>query len=173
VNEETLRKAHAVHPVTALQSEYSLWSREPEDGILQACQELGTAFVAYSPLGRGFLTGEIKRFEDFDETDYRRQSPRFMGENFEKNLILVDRIRDLAKAKGCTTAQLALAWVLAQGENIFPIPGTKRIPYLVENIGALDIVLSKEELDDINLIAPKHAASGPRYPEVMMNSLGK
>jgi aryl-alcohol dehydrogenase-like predicted oxidoreductase len=173
VNEETLRKAHAVHPVTALQSEYSLWSREPEDGILEACKELGIAFVAYSPLGRGFLTGEIKRFEDFDEGDYRRQSPRFMGENFGKNLELVEKIGELAKAKGCTTAQLALAWVMAQEEFIFPIPGTKRINYLMENIAALDISLSEEELSEIERIAPKNAAAGPRYPEVMMNSLGR
>ncbi len=173
VNEETLRKAHAVHRITALQSEYSLWSREPEDGILEACKELDIAFVAYSPLGRGFLTGEIKRFEDFEETDYRRQSPRFLGENFEKNLNLVAKIGVLAKAKGCTTAQLALAWVLAQGEFIFPIPGTKHIHYLEENLGALNISLSKEELEDMDLIVPKNIVSGPRYPEVMMNSLGR
>ena len=173
VNEETLRKAHAIHPVTALQSEYSLWSREPEDGMLQACKELGIAFVAYSPLGRGFLTGQIKRYEDFDEGDYRRHSPRFMGENFEKNLKLVYKIEDLAKARGCTTAQLALAWVLAQENVIFPIPGTKHVNYLEENLGALNISLSEAELEQIDRIAPKNAASGPRYPEIMMNALGK
>jgi len=173
VSADTLRKAHAVHPVTALQSEYSLWTRDPEDGVLQACRELGVAFVAYSPLGRGFLTGQIKKFEDFEPDDYRRFSPRFQGDNFNKNLELVKKIEDLAKSKGCTTAQLALAWVLAQGENIFPIPGTKRIQYLEENVGALDVQLTKEELDEIDGIAPKGAAAGNRYPESMMGSLNK
>lgn len=173
VNSATLRRAHAVHPITALQSEYSLWSRDPEDDILNTCKELGIAFVAYSPLGRGFLTGQIKRFEEFEEGDYRRFSPRFQGDNFEKNLQLVDKISSMAKTKGCTSSQLALAWVLAQGDHIFPIPGTKRIKYLEENVGAVDIQLSSEELQLINDIAPKNAAAGPRYPEAMMGSVNK
>jgi aryl-alcohol dehydrogenase-like predicted oxidoreductase len=173
VNADTLRRAHAVHPITALQSEYSLWTRDPEDGVLQTCQELGIAFVAYSPLGRGFLTGQIKTFEDFEPDDYRRFSPRFQGENFDKNLQLVKKIEDLAQQKGCTTAQLALAWVLAQGDDIFPIPGTKRIPYLEENIGALSVSLTSQELEEIDAIAPKGAAAGTRYPEAMMGSIGK
>jgi aryl-alcohol dehydrogenase-like predicted oxidoreductase len=173
VNEQTLRRAHAVHPVTALQSEYSLWTRDPEDGVLQACRELGVSFVAYSPLGRGFLTGQIKSFDDFEPDDYRRHSPRFQGENFDRNLQLVKKIESMATQKGCTTAQLALSWVLAQGDDIFPIPGTKHIRYLEENIGALDVQLTQKELEEIEAIAPKGAASGPRYPEVMMSSLGR
>lgn len=173
VNADTLRKAHAVHPITALQSEYSLWTRDPEDGVLEVCRELGIAFVPYSPLGRGFLTGQIKTFEDFEPDDYRRHSPRFQGENFDKNLQLVKKIEDLATAKGCTTAQLALAWVLAQGDNIFPIPGTKRIPYLEENVGALDVQLTEAELLEIDAIAPKGVAAGQRYPEAMMGSVGR
>lgn len=173
VNSDTLRKAHAVHPVTALQSEYSLWTRDPEDGVLDTCRELGIAFVAYSPLGRGFLTGQIKKFEDFEPDDYRRFSPRFQGDNFDKNLQLVQKIEDLAKEKGCTTAQLALAWVLAQGKDIFPIPGTKRLKYLEENIGALSVKLTHDELSTLDDIAPKGAASGSRYPEQMMGSIGK
>lgn len=173
VNEETLRKAHAVHPISALQSEYSLWTRDPEDGVLQACRELGISFVAYSPLGRGFLTGQIKSFDDFEPDDYRRQSPRFQGENFQKNLELVKKIESMAAQKACTTAQLALAWVLAQGEDIFPIPGTKHIRYLEENIAALDVQLTRHDLAEIEAIAPKGAAAGPRYPEVMMQSLGR
>ena len=173
VNTETLRKAHAVHPITALQSEYSLWTRDPEDDILQTCKELDIAFVAYSPLGRGFLTGQIKNFDDFEPDDYRRHSPRFQGENFEKNLQLVQKIEQMATAKGCSAAQLALAWVLAQDESIFAIPGTKRIQYLEENVGALSVQLSTEELKEIDAIAPKGVAAGMRYPEVMMNSLSK
>lgn len=173
VNADTLRKAHSAHPITALQSEYSLWTREPEDGILQTCQELGIAFVAYSPLGRGFLTGQIKKFEDFDPNDYRRFSPRFRGANFEKNIQLVHKIEEMAKRKNCSAAQLALAWVLAQGEFIFPIPGTKHIKYLEENIGALNVQLTKEELKEIDAIVPKGAASGSRYPLAMMGSVGK
>jgi aryl-alcohol dehydrogenase-like predicted oxidoreductase len=173
VNEDTLRKAHAVHPVTALQTEYSLWTREPEDGILQACKEMGIGFVAYSPLGRGFLTGQIKKFEDFEPDDYRRFSPRFQGENFDKNLQLVKKIEELANSKGCTTAQLALAWVLAQGDHIFPIPGTKHIKYLEENAGALTIQLTTKDLEEINAIAPKGAAAGLRYPEAAMSSVGR
>lgn len=173
VNAATLRKAHAVHPITALQSEYSLWTRDPEDGVLQTCKELGIAFVAYSPLGRGFLTGQLKKFEDFEQDDYRRFSPRFQGENFEKNIQLVHKIEDMAKDKNCSAAQLALAWVLAQGDYIFPIPGTKHIKYLDENIGALNVKLNKEELQEIDAIIPKGSASGTRYPEAMMGSVGK
>jgi aryl-alcohol dehydrogenase-like predicted oxidoreductase len=173
VSEDTLRRAHAVHPVTALQNEYSLWTRDPEDGILETCRELGIAIVAYSPLGRGFLTGKFKTIEDFEQDDYRRFSPRFQGENFEKNLQLVKKIEELATSKGCTASQLALAWVLAQGDDIFPIPGTKRIKYLEENIGAVNVKLAKNELEEIEAIAPKGAASGPRYPEAMMSAVGR
>ena len=168
VGGDLLRRAHAVHPITAVQSEYSLWSRDPEDGVLQACRELGIGFVAYSPLGRGFLTGEIKRFDDLAPDDYRRMSPRFQGENFAKNLELVERIRALAAAKGCTPAQLALAWVLAQGTDIVPIPGTKQWKYLRDNVGALAVTLTPEDLARIDAIAPKGAAAGLRYPEAMM-----
>ncbi len=171
VSSETLRKAHAVHPVSAVQTEYSLWSREPEDDILKTCRELGVAFVAYSPLGRGFLTGQIKKFEDFESTDYRRFSPRFQGENFDKNLELVKKIEAMASKKGCTTSQLALAWVIAQGEFIFPIPGTKRIKYLEENAGAINVNLTSQELKELDSIAPKGVAVGTRYPEAMMGSL--
>lgn len=173
VNEKTLRQAHAVYPITALQSEYSLWTRDPEEGVLQTCRELGIAFVAYSPLGRGFLTGQLKSFEDFEPTDYRRHSPRFQGGNFEKNLHLVRKIEDLARQKGCTTAQLALAWVLAQGDEIFPIPGTKHQKYLEENTGAMNVHLTQKELDEIDAIAPKGAAAGTRYPEAMMQSVNR
>lgn len=168
---ETLRKACKVHPIAALQTEYSLWSREPEEKVLAACQELGTSFVAYSPLGRGFLTGQIKRFEDLAEDDYRRFSPRFQGENFEKNLQLVKHIEALAQEKGCSPAQLALAWVLAQHEHIIPIPGTKRRNYLEENWGALNVKLDPQDLQRINAIAPKGVAVGTRYPEAMMRSV--
>lgn len=173
VNADTLRRAHEVHPITALQSEYSLWTRDPEEGILQTCKELGIAFVAYSPLGRGFLTGQIKKFEDFDAGDYRRNSPRFQGENFEKNIQLVQKIGEIAKRKNCTAAQLALAWVLAQGDHIFPIPGTKRIKYLEENLGALNVQLTHNDLIEIESVFAKNAASGMRYPENMMSSVGR
>jgi aryl-alcohol dehydrogenase-like predicted oxidoreductase len=173
VSADTLRKAHNVFPITALQSEYSLWSRDPEDGIIETCKELGIAFVAYSPLGRGFLTGQIKKFEDLDPDDYRRFSPRFQGDNFQKNLKLVDKIEAMAKLKGCTPAQLALAWVLAQGNHIFPIPGTKHIKYLDENINAVNVRLSNYDLKEINDIAPKGTASGLRYPEAMMASVNR
>jgi aryl-alcohol dehydrogenase-like predicted oxidoreductase len=173
VSSATLRRAHAVHPVSAVQSEYSLWTRDPEEGILETCKELGVAFVPYSPLGRGFLTGQIKKESDFDADDYRRLSPRFQGENFQKNLDLVIALEKLAAEKNCTASQLALAWVLAQGDNIFPIPGTKRIKYLDENIGALNVSLTKKELDEIDAIFPKNAAAGLRYPEVMMASVNK
>ncbi len=170
---DTLRKAFKEHPVTALQTEYSLWSREPEDEIIPTCRELGVGFVPYSPLGRGFLTGEIKSFDDLAPDDFRRMSPRFQGENFQKNLVLVDKIRKLAEEKGCTASQLALAWVMAQGDDIFPIPGTKRVKYLEENIAAADIKLSAEELDEINTIAPKDVAAGTRYPAASMQFLNK
>jgi aryl-alcohol dehydrogenase-like predicted oxidoreductase len=165
---ETLRRASAVHPITALQTEYSLWSREPEEEILPTCRELGIGFVAYSPLGRGFLTGAIRSIDDLDADDYRRYSPRFQGENFQKNLDLVARIQELAQSKGCTPAQLALAWVLAQGEDIVPIPGTKKVVRLEENAGAVDVELSADELAEIAATLPD--AAGLRYPEQMMPS---
>jgi aryl-alcohol dehydrogenase-like predicted oxidoreductase len=165
---DTVRRACSVHHIAALQTEYSLWSRDPEDEILPACRELGVGFVAYSPLGRGFLTGQIKRFDDLAEDDYRRYSPRFQGDNFDKNLELVRRIEEIAREKGCTPAQLALAWVLARGEDIVPIPGTKRRQYLEENVGAINIGLTAEDLRRIDEIAPQGAAAGTRYPEAMM-----
>lgn len=173
VNVDTLRKAHSTFPLTALQSEYSLWSRDPEDEILQACKELGIAFVAYSPLGRGFLTGQIKKIEDLAEDDFRKNSPRFQGENFDKNLELVNEISSIAKSKGCTPSQLALAWVMAQGDFIFPIPGTKRIKYLEENVKAINVSLSAKELAQIEKVFPKNAAIGTRYSEAGMKSLNK
>jgi len=171
VNVETLRKAHAVHPLSALQSEYSLWSREPEDQILPACKKSGIAFVAYSPLGRGFLTGKIKTFEDLDEDDFRRTSPRFQGQNFKKNLELVKKIEAIAKEKGCTPSQLALAWVMAQEDFIFPIPGTKRLQYLEENIKAVEISLSEKDLQQIEEVFPRNAASGLRYADAGMKTV--
>src|ERR1700687_5207965 len=165
----TLRRAVKVHPITALQSEYSLWTRDPEQEILATCRELGIGFVAYSPLGRGFLTGQFKRFEDLAADDYRRFSPRFQGENFQRNLDLVDRVTRIAKAKGVTPAQLALAWVLAQGDDIVPIPGTKRRKYLEENAAAVDLKLTSDDLRRLNEVFPCGAASGLRYPEHMMN----
>lgn len=170
---QTLRRANSVHPITALQTEYSLWSRDPEDEILDVCRELGIGFVAYSPLGRGFLTGQIKRFEDFAPDDYRRNSPRFQGENFEKNLELVRKIGEIANKKKCTPSQLALAWVLAQGEDIVPIPGTKRRQYIQENAAAADIVLTPEDIKQINELAPQGVAAGARYPEEMMNLVSR
>ena len=166
---QTLRRAVKVHPITALQTEYSLWSREPEEEILTTCKELGVGFVAYSPLGRGFLTGEFKRFEDFPEDDYRRNSPRFQGDNFQKNLELVHRVEEIAKEKNCNPAQLALAWVLAQDKSIVPIPGTKRRKYLEENVAALDVKITKDDLRRIDEIFPTGAASGERYPAHMMS----
>ncbi|MHA7634672.1 aldo/keto reductase [Corallococcus sp. M7] len=171
VNSETLRRACAVHPITALQSEYSLWSRDPEDGVLQTCRELGVGFVPYSPLGRGFLTGQFKRFEDLPEDDYRRHSPRFQGENFQRNLKLVEHIDRLAGQKRCTPAQLALAWVLSRGQDVVPIPGTKRRKYLDDNLGALDVKLTKEDLAAIESIAPPGVAAGERYPTAMQGFL--
>ena len=173
VNAETLRKANAVHPLTALQTEYSLWSRDPEDEILSVCEELGIAFVAYSPLGRGFLTGQIKKMEDLAEDDFRRSSPRFTGDNFNKNLDLVKKIEAIAKEKNCTPSQLALAWVMAQRDFIFPIPGTKRVKYLEENSKAVDIILSTKELEEIEEAFPKNAAAGLRYTEAGMKSLNR
>jgi aryl-alcohol dehydrogenase-like predicted oxidoreductase len=170
---ETIRRAHRVHPITALQTEYSLWSRDPEDGLLDLCRELGVGFVAYSPLGRGFLTGQFKSFEDLAPDDYRRHSPRFQGENFEKNLELVRRIEELAAAKSCAPAQLALAWVLAQGPDVVPIPGTKRRQYLEQNVAALDVELTPEDLRRIDEVAPKGAAAGTRYPESGMAAVNR
>ncbi len=169
---ETLRRASKVHPITALQSEYSIWTRDVEDNdVLAACRELNIGFVAYSPLGRGFVSGEIKRFEDLAADDYRRHSPRFQGENFDKNIRLVEKVEEIAKEKGVTTSQLALAWVLAQGQDIVPIPGTKRRKYLEQNAEAAGIVLSREELAAIADVFPKDAVSGLRYPEAMMKSV--
>ena len=173
VSAATLRRAHKVYPISAVQSEYSLWSREPEDEVLSACKELGIAFVPYSPLGRGFLTGQIKKFEDFDIKDFRRISPRFQGENFQKNLDLVKKLETVAQKKGCTPSQLALAWVIAQGDFLFPIPGTKRMKYLDENVGSLKVQLTKDELAEINRIAPKGAAAGQRYAEAGMKAVNR
>jgi aryl-alcohol dehydrogenase-like predicted oxidoreductase len=164
----TIRRAHAIYPISALQSEYSLWSRDVEDEILPTCRELNIGFVPWSPLGRGFLTGEVTTFDDLDLNDWRRMSPRFQGENFQRNLDLVDRVRELAHQKNCTPAQLAIAWLLCQGEDIAPIPGTKRVSYLLENLGALDVKLTAEDLDRIDAILPKGSASGDRYPTAMM-----
>jgi len=170
---DTIRRAHAVHPITALQSEYSLWTRDPEDTVLGVCREIGIGFVPYSPLGRGFLTGQIKRFEDLAADDYRRTAPRFQGENFQRNLDLVSQVSEIAAEKRCTPAQLALAWVLAQGEHIVPIPGTKRRKYLRENVDALHVMLNADDLERIDEVAPKDVAAGSRYPEAMMRLLGK
>ncbi|HKF06474.1 MAG TPA: aldo/keto reductase [Candidatus Sulfotelmatobacter sp.] len=165
----TLRRAMAVHPITALQTEYSLWTRDPEsNGVLSTCRELGIGFVAYSPLGRGFLTGQFKRFEDLAPDDYRRNSPRFQGANFLKNLDLVRKVGEIAKEKGCTPSQLALAWVMALGNDIVPIPGTKRRKYLEENAAASEVKLSQEDLARLDEVFPRDAASGDRYPEHMM-----
>jgi aryl-alcohol dehydrogenase-like predicted oxidoreductase len=169
----TVRRAAAVHPIAALQTEYSLWTRDPEDEVLPTTRELGIAFIAYSPLGRGFLTGQFKKFEDFDKDDYRRNSPRFQGENFQKNLDLVNRVETLAKEKNCTASQLALAWLLAQGPDIIPIPGTKRRKFLEDNAGAANVKLSPEDLRKIEEVAPHGAAAGARYPEVMMALINK
>lgn len=170
---ETLRRACKIHPISALQTEYSLWSREPEDELLAVCEELGVGFVAYSPLGRGFLTGQIQRFEDLAPDDFRRISPRFQGENFHKNLVLVDRIRGIAAEKGCTPGQLALAWVLAQSTNIVTIPGTKRRSYLEQNVAALNVSLSADDLRRIEQAAPRGTALGDRYPAATMRLLNR
>jgi aryl-alcohol dehydrogenase-like predicted oxidoreductase len=164
----TIRRAHAIHPVAAVQSEYSLFTRDPEDGVLDTCRELGIGFVAYSPLGRGFLSGTITDPSQFEEGDFRRFSPRFMGDNFAKNLEVVERVRVLAEDKGYTPSQLALAWVLSRGDDVVPIPGTKRRRYLEENVAALTIELSEEDLASIEEVAPKGVAAGDRYPEEHM-----
>ncbi|HEX9280628.1 MAG TPA: aldo/keto reductase, partial [Gemmatimonadales bacterium] len=167
----TIRRAHAAHPISALQTEYSLWSRDPEDEILPTCRELGIGFVPYSPLGRGFLTGRFQKPEDLPADDYRRNHPRFQGENFSKNLELVKKVEEIAREKGCTPGQLALAWVLAQGKDVVPIPGTKRRKYLEENVGALEVKLSAKDLQRIDGVSPKGAAAGSRYPERAMNAV--
>ncbi|WP_427173756.1 aldo/keto reductase [Arthrobacter sp. 92] len=163
---DTIRRAHAVHPITALQTEYSLWEREPETKVFPLLAELGIGFVPYSPLGRGFLTGQLRTPEDFGPDDFRRHSPRFQGENFTRNLELVDRVKELADQKKCTPAQLALAWLLAQGEHIVPIPGTKKRERLRENLGALDVELSDEDLRRLDELAPAGVAAGARYPHM-------
>jgi aryl-alcohol dehydrogenase-like predicted oxidoreductase len=168
VSPDTLERAHRTHPITALQSEYSLWTRDPEDGVLAACERLGIGFVPYSPLGRGFLTGALRSPDDFAADDYRRMSPRFQGENFTRNLALVEKVKALAAAKQCTPAQLALAWVLAQGEHIVPIPGTRRVRNLDENLGALQVRLTPAELAEIDAVFPAGVTAGLRYPENMM-----
>jgi aryl-alcohol dehydrogenase-like predicted oxidoreductase len=163
---ETIRRAHSVHPISALQSEYSLWTRDVEDEILPTIRELGIGLVGYSPLGRGFLSGRIHSIDDLEAGDFRRANPRFQGENFQKNLELVERVEELAAEKGCTAAQIALAWVLAQGEDIVPIPGTTRVKNLEENVAALDVELSDEELRDVEAVFPKGAAAGDRYADM-------
>ena len=164
---ETLRRAFAVHPITALQTEYSLWTRDPEDnGVLDTCRDLGVGFVAYSPLGRGFLTGQITSPDDLEPGDFRRHHPRFQGENFQRNLDLVEKVREIAAEKGCTPGQLALAWLLAQGDDIVPIPGTKRVRYLEENLGAVDVTLSDEDLRRIDQVAPVGVTAGDRYADM-------
>jgi aryl-alcohol dehydrogenase-like predicted oxidoreductase len=162
----TIRRAHATHPISALQTEYSLWSREPEDEILPTVRELGIGFVAYSPLGRGFLTGRFRSVDDLEPSDYRRNSPRFAGENFAKNLDVVKKIEEIAREKGCTPSQLALAWVMRQGDDIVPIPGTKHVRYVEENAAALDVQLSDDDLRRIDEVAPKGIAAGDRYPNM-------
>jgi aryl-alcohol dehydrogenase-like predicted oxidoreductase len=170
---QTLRRAAKVHPISALQTEYSLWSRDPESEILPTCRELGIGFVAYSPLGRGFLTGQVQHFEDFPADDFRRSDPRFQGNNFQKNLDLVRRVEKIAKEKRCKPSQLALAWVLAQGKDIVPIPGTKRRKYLEENVGALEVRLTEEDLQRIDDAFPTGAAAGARYAEQMMSAVNR
>ena len=170
---KTIRRAHAAHPITALQTEYSLWSRDPEDEVLPTCRELGIGFVAYSPLGRGFLTGQIKRFEDLAADDYRRHSPRFQGDNFQRNIELVRRIEAIAAKKRCRPSQLALAWVLAQGEDIVPIFGTKRRAYLEENLAALNVELTARDLKRISEVAPHGVAAGARFSEAMMGLVNR
>jgi aryl-alcohol dehydrogenase-like predicted oxidoreductase len=170
---ETIRRAHAVHPVTALQTEYSLWSREPEDEILRTCRELGIGFVAYSPLGRGFLTGRWQSPEDLPADDWRRNNPRFQGDNFRRNLEIVERVRRVAGRRGHTPAQMALAWLLAQGEDIVPIPGSKRRDRLEENAAAADIRLTAEELEEIDALIPPGMAAGTRYPEASMGTVNR
>jgi aryl-alcohol dehydrogenase-like predicted oxidoreductase len=169
---ETIRRAQREHPITALQTEYSLWTRDPEDEVLPLCRELGIGFVAYSPLGRGFLTGRFRTIDDLAPDDYRRNTPRFQGDNFQKNLELVARVEEIAARKQCTPSQLALAWVLAQGDDIVPIFGTKRRQYLEENIRALDIELTPSDLEEIDEVAPKGVAAGERYNAAGMRTIG-
>ena len=173
VSAETLARAHAVHPIASVQSEYSLWTRDPEDGVLATCARLGVGFLAYSPLGRGFLTGQIKRFEDFAPDDFRRHSPRFQGENFGKNLALVDKIAAIAARKKVTPSELALAWLLGRGDFVVPIPGTKRRRYLEENARAVDVELTAADNDEIERVFPRAAAFGDRYAPVGMKSLDR
>jgi aryl-alcohol dehydrogenase-like predicted oxidoreductase len=168
---ENIRRANNEHPITALQTEYSLWSRDVEEKILPVCKDLGISFIAYSPLGRGFLTGKYQSPDDFDADDYRQFSPRFQGENFQKNLDLVEHIKELANAKGCTPAQLAIAWLLAKEDYIIPIPGTKHCKYVEQNAEAADIELTNDELEKIDEIAPKGVAAGDRYPERAMKAI--
>jgi aryl-alcohol dehydrogenase-like predicted oxidoreductase len=163
---ETVRRAHAVHPISALQSEYSLWTRDPEEGPLETCRELGIGFVAYSPLGRGFLTGQIRSPEDLEDDDFRRHNPRFQGENFRRNLDLVARVEEIAAERGAKPSQIALAWVLSRGEDVVPIPGTKRVRYLEENAAAADVELTHEELARLEEAFPRGAAAGERYPDM-------
>jgi aryl-alcohol dehydrogenase-like predicted oxidoreductase len=170
---ETIKRAYTVHPVTALQSEYSLWTRDPEDGVLSTCRELSIGFVAYSPLGRGFLTGTIKKIDNLAENDFRRFNPRFQGQNFEYNLTILKQIEELAAKKNCSVSQLALAWLLAQGEDIVPIAGTKHIKYLEDNAGSINVSLIKEELELLDKIAPRNFAKGLRYPENTMSSVNR
>jgi aryl-alcohol dehydrogenase-like predicted oxidoreductase len=167
----TIRRAAREHPIAALQTEYSLWTRDPEDEVLATCRELGIGFVAYSPLGRGFLTGRFRTLDDLPPDDYRRKSPRFQGENFQKNLELVRRVEEIARRKRCTPSQLALAWVLAQGDDIVPIPGTKRRPYLEEDVRALEVELAPADLEEIDEVAPKGVAAGARYHEAGMRTI--
>jgi aryl-alcohol dehydrogenase-like predicted oxidoreductase len=170
---ETIRRAARVHPIAALQTEYSLWTRDVEAGILKTCRELGIGFVAYSPLGRGFLTGAYRTADALHETDFRRGSPRFQDENIKKNLVLVERIEHIASRIPCTPAQIALAWLLAQGGDIVPIPGTKRRAYLEDNVGAVDVTLTPEDLRALDEAAPAGAAAGLRYPEAVMSSVNR
>jgi aryl-alcohol dehydrogenase-like predicted oxidoreductase len=170
---ETLRRAHATHPLASVQTEYSLWSREPEDGILATCKELGIGFLAYSPLGRGFLSGQIRKLEDLAPDDFRRNSPRFQGDAFQKNLDLVDRVTEIAKSKGCTASQLALAWVLSREPFIVPIPGTKRVRYMEENAGAVDVEITDADAAAIEAAMPPNAIVGTRYPAAAMSSLNR
>jgi aryl-alcohol dehydrogenase-like predicted oxidoreductase len=170
---ETLKRANAIHPIAALQSEYSLWTRDPEDGVLACCRSLNIAFVAYSPLGRGFLTGAIRQVDDLAPDDYRRQTPRFQSDNLAANLELVKRAEGLAAKKGCTPAQLALSWVLAQGRDVIPIPGTKRRARLVENLASADVTLSKDEVAVLSAAIPREAVAGQRYPEAMQRAVGR
>ncbi len=172
-NAQTLRKAHLVYPIAALQSEYSLWTRDPENEVLDTCRELGIAFIPFSPLGRGFLTGQIKTIDDLPKDDNRRNFPRFQGENFSKNMKLVELVQSIAQEKSCTPGQLALAWVLAQGQHIIPIPGTKRRKYLEENIGSLEVKLSQADLERIEEVFPAEAVQGERYPEDMMRHINR